>query len=160
MTLRCCAYSTFAFRDTHYPPFGIVYSTPTFQIRPIKTQQWTGTPLVNLSNLPIPLYTSPLRPNPYLDQDEIQENIPPSQIPFIPGGGLTRRILSSISTSKCETPVASLVHFAMEGDNRADAALLACVVAKVLGVEISQWKQPSSWQVGLFGTPHDQSLYG
>lgn len=112
-----------------------------------------------LSNLPIPLYSSPVQPNPYLDQDGISETV---QIPFIPGGGLTRRILSSISTSKWEIPIASLVHFAMEGDNRADAGLLASVVAKVLGVELpqSQWKQPSSWHVGLFGTPHDQSLYG
>jgi len=132
--------------------------TPTFQIRPIKTQQWTGTPLHNLLNLPIPLYTSPVQPNPYLER--ISENMPPSHIPFIPGGGLTRRILSSISTSKWEIPVASLVHFALEGDNRADAGLLASVASKVLGIEVIQWKQPSSWQVGLFGTPHDQSLYG
>jgi proteasome assembly chaperone 2 len=84
---------------------------------------------------------------------EFQRNTLALQIPFIPGGGLTRRILSSISTSKWEIPVASLVHFAMEGDNRADAGLLASVVAKVLGIEVPQWKQPGSWHVGLFGTP-------
>jgi proteasome assembly chaperone 2 len=69
-------------------------------------------------------------------------------------------MLSSISTSNWEIPVASLVHFAVEGDNRADAVSLAGVVAKVLGIEVPLWKQPGSWQIGLFGTSHDQSLYG
>ena len=134
--------------------------TPTFQIRLVNTQQLAGTPLHDLLNLPIPLYSSPVQPNPYLDQDGGSKSTLPLQIPFIPGGGLTRRILSSISTSKWEIPVASLVHFAMEGDNRADAGLLASVVAKLLGIEVPQWKQPSSWHVGLFGATHDQSLYG
>jgi proteasome assembly chaperone 2 len=153
--------STFAFFLQHRGfTLGIIGRTPTFQIRPINTQQLAGTSLQSLSHLPIPLYSSPVQPNPYLDQDGISGNTIPLQIPFIPGGGLTRRILSSISTSKWEIPVASLVHFAMEGDNRVDANLLASVVAKVLGIEVSQWKQPGSWHVGLFGTPHDQSLYG
>src|SRR5258707_3689262 len=89
--------------------FCIIGSTPTFQIRPVTTtQHLVGTPLNGLSNLPIPLYSSPVQPNPYLDRDGISESV---QIPFIPGGGLTRRILSSISTSKWEIPIASLVHF-------------------------------------------------
>lgn len=140
----------------------ITDSTPTFQIRPIIAQQMVGTPLHNLPNLPIPSYSSPVQPDLYLDLDGISKNaLPPLQIPYIPGGGLTRRILSLISsTSKWDIPVASLVHFAMEGDNRADADLFAAVVAKVLGLDVSEWKQPSSWQVGLFGTPHEQSLYG
>jgi proteasome assembly chaperone 2 len=39
---------------------------------------------------------------------------------------------------------------------------MASVVAKVLGFDgtIKEWKQPKSWQQGLFGTPQDQSLYG
>ncbi|KAI9442222.1 PAC2 family-domain-containing protein [Lactarius indigo] len=28
------------------------------------------------------------------------------------------------------------------------------------GGEVAAWKEPSSWQQGLFGTPHDQTLYG
>jgi len=132
--------------------------TSTYHICPVK--QLAGTPLHNLSNLPIPLYKSPVRPNLYLEQNVIPQNIPLSEIPFIPGGGLTRRILSSILTRKWQIPVVSLVHFAMEGDNRADAASLASVVAKVLEIEVPHWKQPGSWQGGLFGTPHDQSLYG
>jgi proteasome assembly chaperone 2 len=151
--------NTHTFFTTRRFTFGIG-STPTFQIRPIKIRQLAGTPLHNLSDLPIPLYSSPVHPNSYLGRDEVSERILSSQVPFIPGGGLTRRMLSSISTSNWEIPVASLVHFAVEGDNRADAVSLAGVVAKVLGIEVPLWKQPGSWQIGLFGTSHDQSLYG
>jgi proteasome assembly chaperone 2 len=104
-----------------------------------------------------------------------------SSIPFIPGGGLTRRFLSSLEGRLKEwyfffltlfqitrikifyirsIPTATLLQFVVEGDNRADANLFAVAVAKVLGVDIHEWKQPSSWTQGLFGTVHDQSLYG
>lgn len=137
----------------------IIDSASTFQIQlPIVTQQFVGTPLHNLLNLPIPSYT-PVQHDLYLDPESVQPSL---QIPFIPGGGITGLMLYVISTHEPEwdIPVATLVHFAMEGDNRADADLFASVVAKVLGLEVSEWKQPSSWQVGLFGTPHEQSLYG
>jgi proteasome assembly chaperone 2 len=82
-------------------------------------------------------------------------------IPFIPGGGLTRRFLEKIP-SGWSLPLAALLHFVVEGDNRADANLFAVVVAKVLAADtlIREWKQPTSWTQGLFGTAHDQSLYG
>jgi proteasome assembly chaperone 2 len=59
-------------------------------------------------------------------------------------------------------PTAALLQFVLEGDNRADANLLAVVVAKVLNIEgsIKVWKQPGSWSRGLFGSPPDQTLYG
>lgn len=126
----------------------------------MNTSDFTGTPLHRFSDFPIPLYTSPVYSNPFLTHEEAQ--LPPtSEIPFIPGGGLTRRILASISTqTEWEVPTACLVQFVIEGDNRADAHLLASVTAKVLGKEIPHWKQPNSWRDGLFGTPHDQKLYG
>lgn len=134
--------------------------TPTYHIRPSNTSDFTGTPLHNLSNLPIPLYTSPVHSNPFLAHEGVQISSP-SEVPFIPGGGLTRRILTSISTQNEWTiPTACLVQFVLEGDNRADAGHLASVTARILGKEISLWKQPGSWRDGLFGTPHDQSLYG
>lgn len=82
-------------------------------------------------------------------------------IPFIPGGGLSRRYLSSLPTG-WTTPTIGLLHFVVEGDNRADANLFAAIVAKVLGVDslIKEWKQPMSWTQGLFGAAHDQTLYG
>jgi len=123
--------------------------TPTYQIRPEKGASLDGTPLQSLSSFPIPAYTSPVQQQPEEDQP----------IPFIPGGGLTRRILSSIPAG-WEVPTACLLQFVLEGDNRADAELLAAVVLKVIGKDITQWKQPSSWRDGLFGTPHDQTLYG
>lgn len=84
----------------------------------------------------------------------------PNDIPFIPGGGLTRRILAT--SHSFNIPVAALLQFVVEGDNRGDAHLLAAVTTKILGVDggITQWRQPLSWQQGLFGTPHDQTLYG
>jgi proteasome assembly chaperone 2 len=80
-------------------------------------------------------------------------------IPLIPGGGLTRRILSSFPAG-WKIPTASLLQFVLEGDNRVDAGLLASVVIKVINKDIAQWRQPGSWRDGLFGTPHDQTLYG
>lgn len=87
-------------------------------------------------------------------------------VPFIPGGGLTRRILSSFP-QEWSTPVLSLLQFALEGDNRADAQFLASVVSKLFdtpstenGASKVEWKQPKSWNDGMFGTPHDQTLYG
>ncbi|KAF4621076.1 hypothetical protein D9613_000383 [Agrocybe pediades] len=126
--------------------------TPTYQLRPEKGPTLAGTPLQSLSSLPIPTYSSPVRQ--HLQAEE--EN--PS-VPFIPGGGLTRRILSSIPEG-WPVPTACLLQFVLEGDNRADAGLLASVVTKVIGVDIKEWRQPFSWRAGLFGTPHDQTLYG
>lgn len=90
-----------------------------------------------------------------------QSSVNEGSIAFIPGGGLTRRLLSSIPAG-WSIPTASLLQFVVEGDNRADANLLAAVAVKVLALDglIKEWKQPTSWKQGLFGTVHDQSLYG
>jgi proteasome assembly chaperone 2 len=113
-----------------------------------------STPLANLTNLHIPAYTSPHSQHP-------KQILSETDIPFIPGGGLTRRILSSLSPG-WSLPVAALLQFALEGDNRADAHMLATVVAKILGIDgaVKEWKQPGSWKQGLFGAPPDQTLYG
>jgi len=126
--------------------------TPTYYIRPPSSPSWESSPLSSISQLPIPEYSSPVSQYPSASHDE-------GPIPFIPGGGLTRRILSSLPES-WEIPTAALLQFVLEGDNRSDASLLAAVVAKVLSLEVREWKQPFSWQQGLFGTPHDQTLYG
>jgi proteasome assembly chaperone 2 len=102
--------------------------------------------------LPIPLYTSPV-------SQFLHSEAEKTAIPFIPGGGLSRRILSSIPDI-WQIPTACLLQYVMEGDNREDAQLMAAVVSKVLQIEVPRWKQPSSWSHGLFGTPHDQTLYG
>jgi len=102
----------------------------------------------------IPAYSSPVPQHPYQSAEK-------NEIPFIPGGGLTRRILSTLPIT-WSIPTASLLQFVLEGDNRADASLLAATVAKVVGMDtlIKEWRQPSSWTHGLFGAPHDQTLYG
>jgi proteasome assembly chaperone 2 len=116
------------------------------------------SPLARLSTLPIPVYTSPIHQH---IQPSEQENKDEGSVPFIPGGGLTRRIFASIPQG-WPVPTASLLQFVMEGDNRTDAHLLAGVVAKVLDLDsqIQTWRQPNSWNEGLFGAPHDQTLYG
>ena len=127
--------------------------TPTYYIRPPNSSSWESSPLSPISQLPIPEYTSPVSQHPGASpQTE-------GPIPFIPGGGLTRRILSNLPPN-WDIPTAALLQFVLEGDNRSDASLMASVTAKVLSLEVPEWKEPSSWQHGLFGTPHEQTLYG
>ncbi|KAJ4476950.1 PAC2 family-domain-containing protein [Lentinula edodes] len=125
--------------------------TPTYQLQPNPLH--LSSPLHRLNEFPIPKYTSPVPQKPGANNDG-------SQVPFIPGGGITHRMLSSLPKT-WSIPLAVLLRFALDGDNRADAHSLASIVAQVMGIDITsiQWKQPESWS-GLFGTPHDQSLYG
>lgn len=126
-----------------------LFRTPFYSISPKNAPQYPG-----LADLPIPAYTSPVPQHIHDDGSE-----PPA--PFIPGGGLTRRIISSLPPS-WPIPTVSLLQFVLEGDNKADAQMFASVIAQVGGFNslIKQWKQPGSWNPGLFGTPHDQTLYG
>jgi len=130
--------------------------TPTYYIHPQNTPSWNSTTLSMLSQLPIPPYTSPVSQRPF-DGAGTKE----TTVPFIPGGGLTRRLLASLP-QPWSTPTAALLQFVLEGDNTGDARLMAGVVSKALGIDskIAAWKQPKSWDRGLFGTPHDQTLYG
>jgi len=137
-------------------------ATPMYKLVPPGTPSWDSSPLAIFAHLPLPTYTSASQQfSPHLQEGKIIE-----AVPFIPGGGLTRRILSSFP-DKWSTPVLSLLQFVFEGDNRADAQLLASVVSKLLDTPSTEdreikikWKQPKSWNGGLFGTPHDQTLYG
>jgi proteasome assembly chaperone 2 len=109
----------------------------------------SASPISTLGGLPIPTYISP--------------SPKPGPVPFIPGGGLTRRILSSAG-AQWPVPTVAVLQFVMEGDNREDARLMATVVARVLGLvehlPPNGWKEPPSWGQGLFGTNHDSTLYG
>ncbi|GLB37647.1 hypothetical protein LshimejAT787_0406980 [Lyophyllum shimeji] len=125
--------------------------TPTYQLQPRNSPSLSATPLGAMTSLPIPTYTSPVLQSPRESTAE--------EVPFIPGGGLTRRILGSIPEG-WSIPTAALLQYVLEGDNRADARFFAAVVAKVVGYDLSEWRQPTSWKAGLFGAPHDQTLYG
>jgi len=127
--------------------------TPTYQIRPTNGAPLSSTPLARLTELPIPEYSSPVSQHP------LQNTVEPD-VPFIPGGSLTRRILQTLSKSPSSVPTAAVLQFVLEGDNRADAALLASVIVAVFGLSISGFKEPRSWKQGLFGAPPDQTLYG
>ncbi|KAF8628876.1 hypothetical protein AX15_003663 [Amanita polypyramis BW_CC] len=127
--------------------------TPTYQIQP-PSPPLSTSPLRKLNSLPIPYYTCPVSQHPQTSDDA-------THIPFIPGGGLTRRLMSSLPET-WPIPTAALLQFVLEGDNREDAQLLAMAAAKVLDFDsaVPEWKHPSSWNQGLFGTPHEQTLYG
>ncbi|KAJ6587127.1 PAC2 family-domain-containing protein [Mycena vulgaris] len=129
--------------------------TPTYQIHPPSAVPLSSTPLARLATLPIPEYSSPVSQHPFQATDESE-----TDVPFIPGGSLTRRILQTLSKSQSSVPTAAILQFVLEGDNRADAALLASVVVAVLGLSIGGFKEPRSWKQGLFGAPPDQTLYG
>jgi len=126
-------------------------SNPTFHLIPSHTSSLPSS-LSSLSTL-VPPYRAPVK----LDLPSSREQTQQTDVPLIPGGGLTRRLLSSLPPS---LPTGVLLEYVLEGDNRADALMLANVTAKVLGLENLTWKEPSSWQQGLFGTPHDQTLFG
>ena len=128
-----------------------------------------------------PSASSSAPPNPLLPS---LEPIPRLQVdaypPFIPGGGLSRRILSSLQDSS--TPHAAIGAWCVEGDNRDDAYALAAVVLHTLGrgehtpgllpliwltLGDTQLREPEEW-AGLFGvvdgwsggTGADAELYG
>ncbi|KAK1236327.1 hypothetical protein PQX77_000443, partial [Marasmius sp. AFHP31] len=128
--------------------------TPVFQLQSPTNKQNTSL-ISRLAESPMPAYTSPNL------QRQAENSESDLQIPFVPGGGLTRRFFLSLPKD-WSIPTAAILMFAMDGDNRADANLLASAVVTVLGVasNIKEWKQPDSWNQGLFGTPHDQALYG
>ncbi|KAJ7902051.1 proteasome assembly chaperone 2 [Mycena olivaceomarginata] len=117
----------------------------------------SSTPLARLAQLPIPEYSSPVPQHPLQDTDEAKVD---GGVPFIPGGSLTRRILQTLSKSPSSVPTAAVLQFVLEGDNRADAAMLASAVIAVFGLSVSGFKEPRSWKQGLFGAPPDQTLYG
>ncbi|KAF9506188.1 hypothetical protein BS47DRAFT_1353020 [Hydnum rufescens UP504] len=79
--------------------------------------------------------------------------------PVLPSSGITPLILKSLPSTQFP-PTALILQYVLEGDNREDASLLATIVARVIGSQPFAWKEPESWMQGLFGTPHDQTLFG
>ncbi|THH06511.1 hypothetical protein EW145_g4032 [Phellinidium pouzarii] len=141
--------------------------SPIHSLIPPRSPSLESSPISLISQLPVYTYATLQTPSgASVLSVPTTPTLPysPDSIPFIPGGGLTRRLLShsppSSNTQKWTVPTAAILQFVLEGDNRADAEYLAGVVAGVLHLRVDGWKQPGSWNVGLFGTPHDQTLYG
>ncbi|CAE6456418.1 unnamed protein product [Rhizoctonia solani] len=101
-----------------------------------------STSLTGLLELPLPGH-------PPTDQDSTESSV-------IPGSGLARRLLRAPGT----TPRIALVQYVAEGDNIPDSHEMATVVAKALKMKIQGWTQPPSWSFAMYGTPHDQQLFG
>lgn len=142
------------------------FRSPVYSLVSPRSSSIQDTPISNASQLPqYSFIESNSRSN-----DRTMPSKASSSIPLIPGGGLTRRILTLIDSDSDPVsnwpsmPTAAILQFVLEGDNRADAAFLAGVVSKIVELRMykdrDEWKQPPSWRVGLFGTPHDQTLYG
>ncbi len=134
--------------------------TPTYRIVPPRSPPLTSTALSDVTQLSGYDFLKD-QPSDISNEPRPSVEQQPDDVPFIPGGGLTRRILSSLPAD-WSIPTACLLQFVLEGDNRTDATFLAGVVAKLLNFDssISEWKQPASWKDGLFGTPHDDTLFG
>lgn len=131
-------------------------SSPSYALLPPKSPSLENSKIQLIEKLPLYRYEPSVG---HLEGAESQ--LPKPATPIIPGGGLTRRLLSVFSMGLVKPiPIAAIVQFVVEGDNRGDAEFFARTVAQVLGLHISEWIQPPSWRIGLFGTPHDQSLYG
>jgi hypothetical protein len=58
-------------------------------------------------------------------------------IPFIPSGGLTRRMLQSLGPD-WPIPTFALLHFVFEGDNRGDAGMLVALVNQVFELKLQR----------------------
>ncbi|KLO19520.1 hypothetical protein SCHPADRAFT_918582 [Schizopora paradoxa] len=132
-------------------------SSSTYKINLKRSPNLESTPLSKVSSLPTYSF-APAQHSPTKETSS-------TDAPFIPGGGLTRRILSTLSSTDStitHVPTACILQFVLEGDNRGDAVYFARAVAELLSIDrhVVAWKQPSSWAAGLFGTTHDQSLYG
>lgn len=98
--------------------------TPTYQIVPSHIVPIDTSPLRSLCTLSIPAYTSPVSQHP-------QGNDQEPDVPFIPGGGLTRRFLCSLPAN-WSVPTAALLQFVLEGDNRDGGYFLASSFSHIL----------------------------
>ncbi|KAG8896192.1 hypothetical protein FRB99_009025 [Tulasnella sp. 403] len=77
---------------------------------------------------------------------QLVEHVPPfittthpawgSEIPIIPGSGLTRRIITSLPSGGTFPPTGVILEYTLEGDNRADARMLASAAAKCVQKEL------------------------
>lgn len=76
-----------------------------------------------------------------------------NRIPLLPSSGITRRLLVALTEEGSSTEVCAVLMYVAEGDNRFDAHVLARAIAKVMNVELGEdeWKEPVSWQLGLYG---------
>ncbi len=120
-------------------------STPHQAILPPTTP--THPALANLARIP------PLRLT--LDPAAAPSAGSSAYPPFLPGAGLTRRLLSALA----DKPSGALAAWVVEGDNRGDAHALARAVLALLEIgELFEVKltadcdlrEPASW-AGLFG---------
>jgi proteasome assembly chaperone 2 len=136
------------------------HRAPIYHLLPPSSPPLANTPLSELGQLPIPAFV------PFSSTYGLNAHSKPAtdKVPIVPGGGLTRRLLSSLPSPF--PPTVALLQFVMEGDNREDAKLLATAVARILGESVlaklppAGWQEPGSWKMGLFGTEADSTLYG
>ncbi|CAG7846171.1 Proteasome assembly chaperone 2 {ECO:0000256/PIRNR:PIRNR010044} [Serendipita indica DSM 11827] len=131
--------------------------SPSYYLIPPSTSSLPDQLSERLSILPA--YEAPPVPL-YLQKPDSNSAQPKEDggVPVIPGGGLARRILSSLSTANI--PTLAILQFVMEGDNRGDAGMMVAVLNRVLDLDLQAIKEPGSWKNGLFGSNHDGSLFG
>jgi len=129
--------------------------SPTYYCAP---SSCPSEPLKKLEEHGLRPFTVPPVPS-YLKSETEPAQTKDGDIPFIPSGGLTRRMLQSLGPD-WPIPTFALLHFVFEGDNRGDAGMLVALVNEVFELKLQQIQEPESWKKGLFGPSHDGSLFG
>jgi hypothetical protein len=81
-----------------------------------------------------------------------------SRLPLMPSSGITRRLLSGLLEHNKDVEILAILMYVAEGDNRYDAHVLARAVDKVLQLHTpeQEWKEPVSWDLGLYGVDKDK----
>ncbi|PVF98952.1 hypothetical protein CPB86DRAFT_757524 [Serendipita vermifera] len=136
--------------------------TPSYYYIPRNSASPPKELMTALEAVQLQQFTSPPVPS-YLQSDDLSSysntKDSSSDIPFIPGGGLTRRVLNTLGES-WKIPFVVLLQFVFEGDNRGDAGMMVALINRLLDLKLERIKEPGSWKRGLFGSNHDGSLFG
>ena len=108
-------------------------SSPTYYCAP---SSCPSEPLKKLEEHGLRPFTVPPVPS-YLKSETEPAQTKDGDIPFIPSGGLTRRMLQSLGPD-WPIPTFALLHFVFEGDNRGDAGMLVALVNEVFELKLQR----------------------
>ena len=121
------------------------------------SQSTSGSTLTTSFAKLLPVYTrANTQPNHDLASSS-KSNI--KSIPPMPAGGLVRKILKAAKKEDNYPTTTALLIFAAEGDNRADAMVMANLIINTIHNNTkSRLNQPSDWNL-LFGPPLEPGMF-
>jgi proteasome assembly chaperone 2 len=116
------------------------YSTPSYYYIPCSSASPPQALTAALEAVQLQQFTSPPVPS-YLQSDDVSSYAntkdSTSDVPFMPGGGLTRRVLNSLGEN-WKVPFVVLLQFVFEGDNRGDAGMMVALVNRLLDLKLER----------------------